>query len=220
MRAKKDAERQGEMKYEQLDIFSFAQPRQAEEPPILLSKGQEVYLVNKGDVIKCTVCDDENSWICGGNNRGYRLVTEGGGYDCTWNSAILGKEAFTNYDSAKAKANEYLKTHDGIILAANIKPINTVAYSCVRDCGNGEKIAFYCDLGNDMYYLSEFTTYHHICKGKKAVRKFMGQQAFKYNNPKEISGFITVFKNMYKCTEQSDWDYAECSYVYAVGERI
>ena len=47
MRAKKDAERQGEMKYEQLDIFSFMQPRQAEEPPILLSKGQEVYLVNK-----------------------------------------------------------------------------------------------------------------------------------------------------------------------------
>lgn len=54
--------------YEQLNIFSFMQP-QSEEPPDLLSKGQAVYLINKADVIKCTVSDNENSWICGESKR-------------------------------------------------------------------------------------------------------------------------------------------------------
>ncbi len=77
--------------------------------------------------------------------------------------------------------------------------------------------AFYCDLGDDMYYIKEFVTYHHIIKGRKAIKKFMEQQEFEYDNPKKIDGFVPHFKNMYKCTEQSDWDYAECEYTYAVG---
>lgn len=202
--------------YEQLDMFPFIQP-QLEEPPILLSKGQTVYLVNKAEVIKCTVSDDENSWICGEDNRGYRLARDTGGYACTWNDRILGKEAFTDYESAKKKADEYLKSHDGIILAGDIKPISTAAYSYIRDCDNSELIAFYCDLGDDMYYIKEFMTYHHIIKGKKVIKKFMEQQEFQYDKPKEIDGFVPRFKNMYKCTEQSDWDYAECTYTYAVG---
>lgn len=204
------------MVYEQLDIFSYMQP-QPEEPPILLSKSQIVYLVNKADVVKCTVCDDENSWICGENNRGYRLIRDTGGCTCTWNDRILGKEVFTDYESAKQKADEYLKSHDGIILASDIKPISTVTYSCIRDCDNREITAFYCDLGDDMYYIKDFITYHHIIKGKKAIKKFMEQQEFKYDNPKKIDGFVSHFKNMYKCTKQSDWDYAECEYTYAVG---
>lgn len=202
--------------YEQLDMFPFIQP-QLEEPPILLSKGQTVYLVNKAEVIKCMVSDDENSWICGEDNRGYRLARDTGGYTCTWNDRILGKEAFTDYESAKKKADEYLKSHDGIILAGDIKPISTAAYSYIRDCDNSELIAFYCDLGDDMYYIKEFMTYHHIIKGKKVIKKFMEQQEFQYDKPKEIDGFVPRFKNMYKCTEQSDWDYAECTYAYAVG---
>lgn len=202
--------------YEQLDIFSYLQP-QTEEPPMLLSKSQAVYLVNKADVIKCTVSDSENSWICGENNRGYRLVRETGGYTCTWNDRILGKEAFTDYDSARQKADKYIKSHDGIILAGDIKPISTVAYSYIRNCDNREMTAFYCDLGDDMYYIKEFVTYAHIIKGRKAIKKFMEQQEFEYDNPKKIDGFVPHFKNMYKCTEQSDWDYAECEYTYAVG---
>lgn len=201
--------------YEQLDIFSITQPQ--EEPPILLSRGQTVYLVNKAEVVKCTVSDGENSWVCRENNRGYRLVRETGGYDCTWNEKILGREAFTDYKSARQKADEYLQSHDGIILAGDIKPIRTVAYSYIRDCDSRKMIAFYCDLGGDVYYIKEFITYHHIVKGKKAIEKFMEQQEFKYDNPKEIDGFVPHFKNMYKCTEQSNWDYAECEYAYSVG---
>lgn len=199
--------------YKQLDIFSYLQP-QSEEPPILLSKGQEVYLVNKADVIKCTVSSE--TWIYGDCERGYTLIRDVGLYAVT-NNNELGETAFTDYEQATQKANVYLKSYDGIILASDIKPIRTVTYSCIRDCDKREMTAFYCDLGNDMYYIKEFMTYHHIINGKKAIKKFMEQQEFKYDKPKEIDGFVPNFKNMYKCTEQSDWDYAECGYTYAVG---
>ena len=82
------------MEYEQLDIFSFMQSP-IQETPILLHGGQEVFLVNKGEIIKCMVCDNVKSWICGENNRSYRLVKEKG-FDVTWNDRILGEQAFTN----------------------------------------------------------------------------------------------------------------------------
>lgn len=199
--------------YEQLDIFSLMQS-QPEEPPILLSKGQTIYLVNKADVAKCTVSGE--TWIFGDCERAYSLIRESGGYDVADNKE-LGVTAFTDYEQAKQKADEYLKSHDGIILAGDIKLINTVAYSYTRDCDSRKMTAFYCDLGNDMYYIKEFMTFHHIIKGKKAVKKFMEQQEFEYCNPNKIDGFVPHFKNMYKCTEHSDWDYAECGYTYVVG---
>ena len=199
----------------QLDIFSFLET-ETREPPILLQKGQIVYLVNKGDVITARVVDDEDSWVCWENNRGYRLIRESGGYDCTWN-IVLGIKAFTKYHDAKAKADEYLKAHDGIILAEDINPINTVAYSYIRDCDKQELIAFYCDLGNNMYYIKEFMTYHHICKGEKAVKEFMEQQTIKHGKSRQIEDYTPHFKNMYKCMKQSDWDYAECEYTYTIG---
>lgn len=200
--------------YKQLDIFGFMQP---EEPPILLPKGAAVYLVNKADMIKCTVSKNRNSWVCGGNNdnRGYTLVRDSGGYTCTWNDS-LGKEAFTDYESARQKADEYLKSHSGIILAGDIKPISTIAYSYMSSF-NGKMTSFCCDLGNDTYYIKEYMTYEHIVKGKEAVKKFMEQQAFTFNEPKKIEGFVPTFKNMYRCTAESDWDYAECGYICAVG---
>lgn len=201
--------------YEQLDIYSFIQ-EQKEEPPMLLSKGQEVYLVNKAEVIKCTVTD-EDSWLCGENDRGYRLIKESGTYDITWNSRILNEEAFTDCEAARIKADKYLNTHDGIILAKDIKPISVVAYSYIRDCDNKELTAFYCDLGNDTYYIKEFMTFHHICKGKKAIKDFMRQQEFTYDNTKQIEGFMPTFQNMYRCTGTTDWEYAEAEYAKAVG---
>lgn len=201
------------MDYQQLDIFSLMQPK-SEEPPILLSKGHTVCLVNKADVIKCTVSGE--TWIYGDCERGYKLIRDVGLYAVT-NNNELGETTFTDYEQAKQKANEYLKLHDGIILAEDIKPISTVTYSYIRNCDSREMTAFYCDLGDDMYYIKEFMTFHHIIKGKKAIKRFMKQQEFKYDSPKEIDGFVPHFKNMYKCTEHSDWDYAECGYTYAVG---
>lgn len=197
----------------QIDMFAFMQ--QEREPQILLSKGQKVYITKKAEVIKCTVSG--KSWICGDDNRGYSLIKENGLHEVIWNSKILGQEAFVDYESAREKAEEYLRSHSGIILAEDIKPISITAFSYIRDVDSREMTAFYCDLGDEMYYVKEFMTYHHFIKGKKAIKKFMEQQEFEHCSTKEIDGFLPHFKNMYKCTEQSDWEYAECDYYYAVG---
>lgn len=204
--------------YEQLDIFSYLESPKS-EIPFLLTPGQEIYVVDKADVEKMIV-DDEKTWICG-NCRYYRLQKACGTYSVTSNDEI-GERAFLSYEDARNKAYEYLRSHIDIILAEDIKPLSTVAYSYVRKCDNRTMTAFYCDLGNDMYYIKEFMTFHHICKnGKKkkenVIDKFMEQQEFKYENLQEIKGYAPHFKNMYKCVNPSDWLYAECGYAYAVG---
>lgn len=204
--------------YEQLDLFSYVNLSKT-EIPYLLTPGKEIYIVDKADVEKIIV-DGERTWICG-NSRYYRLRKEGGTYDVTSNDKI-GERAFLDYEYARNKAYEYLRSHIDIILSEDIKPLSIVAYSYVRDCDNRTMTAFYCDLGDDMYYIKEFMTFHHICKnGKKkkenVIDKFMEQQEFKYENPQEIQGYVPHFKNMYKCAKPSDWLYAECGYAYAVG---
>lgn len=204
--------------YEQLDLFSYLKPPKS-EIPFIISPRQEIYIVDKADVEKMIV-DDEETWICG-NCRYYRLRKECGTYDVTNNDEI-GERAFLNYEDARNKTYEYLRSHIDIILAEDIKPLSIVAYSYVRNCDNRTMTAFYCDLGDDMYYIKEFMTFHHICKnGKKkkenVIDKFMEQQEFKYENPQEIQGCVPHFKNMYKCVKPSDWLYAEHRYVYAVG---
>ena len=204
--------------YEQLDLFSYANPSKT-EIPYLLSAGQEIYIVGKADVEKMIVCDEE-TWICG-NYRYYRLRKECGTYAVT-NNDDIGERAFLNYEDARNKAYEYLRSHIDIILAEDVKPLSTIAYSYVRKCDNRTMTAFYCDLGNDMYYIKEFMAFHHICKnGKKkkedVIKKFMEQQEFKHENLQEIQGYVPHFKNMYKCVKPSDWLYAECGYVYAAG---
>lgn len=204
--------------YEQLNLFSYIEPSKP-EIPFILTPGQEIYIVDKADVEKMTVYDEE-TWIYG-NCRYYRLQRECGAYSATNNDEI-GERAFLSYEDARNKAYEYLRSHIDIILAEDMKPLSTVAYSYVRKCDNRKMTAFYCDLGNDMYYIKEFMTFHHICKnGKKkkenVVKKFMEQQEFKYENPHEIQGYVPHFKNMYKCVKPSDWLYAECRYAYAVG---
>lgn len=203
--------------YEQLDLFSYIEPSKP-EIPFILTPGQEIYIVDKADVEKMTVCDEE-AWIYG-DCKYYRLQKECGTYSVTNNDEI-GKRVFLSYEDARNKTYEYLLSHTGIILAEDIKPLSTVAYSYARECDNREMTAFYCDLGGDMYYIKEFMTFHHICKsGKKkenVIDRFMEQQEFRYGNPKKIQGYVPHFKNMYKCAKPSDWLYAECEYTYSVG---
>lgn len=199
--------------YEQLDIFSYLEPPKP-QIPFLLNPGQEVYVVDKVEVEKMTVHNEE-TWICG-DCRYYRLKKECGTYSVTNNDEI-GERAFFDYENARNKAYEYLRSHIDIILAEDIKPLSTVAYSFVRECDSRTMTAFYCDLGDDMYYIKEFMTFHHVCKGKKCIKKFMEQQEFECDKPKEIQGYVPHFKNMYKCVKPSDWFYAECGYTYAVG---
>lgn len=199
----------------QIDMLSYLKSLEpGTEPPVLLKEGQEVFLVVKGDVIPYTVLSE--TWTYDGE-RGYRLQKKSGIYNCTWNKSI-GLTCFKNYEPAHEAAEAYLKGKD-IIMAENIKPIKTVAYSYIRKCDNREMIAFYSELDNGMVYIKEFMTYHHIVEaGKKgkAIKQFMDQQEFKYNDVKQIE-YEPVFKNMYRIRQKYDWDYVEAEHSYAVG---
>lgn len=178
-------------------------------PPILLSIGQEVFEVIRGDIRKFYV-HDEKPWICGDGDIGYRLKDKDGGYGCAWNSSI-GNRIFTQIEQAIEKAEEYLNNNE-CIRKESIVPISTVAYSYIRDCDERKMIAFYSILDNGMIYVKEFMTYQHLCKDvDNAIKKFMEQQEFEYCNPKKID-YIPEYKNMYPCKNDSDWCYAEAKY--------
>lgn len=200
----------------QISIFDLIEP-EIKEIPVILQPKQNVYIVDKGDVRKTKTLGE--NWLCGkGENeiytdRGYRLMFETGGYGATWNSKI-GVECFLEKELAEEKAEQYLKTHD-VILGKDIKPISTVAYQYMRDADKRKMTSFYCELENGLYYLKEFMTFHHIVKNE-ALKKFMEQQEFKYCQPEKVEHTPNL-KNMYRCTEQSDWLYAESGYSYAIG---
>lgn len=200
----------------QLSIFDITQPK-INDIPILLLSNQIIYIVNKGDVNTAKVLDE--NWLFGKSkgesypNRGYRIQFDGGGYGVVSNDGI-GDVWFLQKEFAEERAKYFLETHD-VILGKDIKPISTTAYRYVRDVNKRTMTAFYCELENGMYYIKEFMTYHHIA-GEKSVKKFKEQQEFKYCNVEQIE-YKPEFKNMYRCTKQSDWIYAEAGYTCAIG---
>ncbi len=200
----------------QIDMFAYLKEQEpVKESPVLLQAGQKVYLVIKGDVIPYTVL--EETWTLEAGNRGYRLLKDNGCYGCTWNDAI-GSSCFTDFESACNVAENYLRDAD-VIRKEDIKPIKTVAYSYTRSGDNRKMIAFYSELDNGMVYIKEFITYHHIVekeKKTKAIKRFMEQQEFKYNDVKQVD-YEPVFKNMYRIRQECDWDYAEAEHSYAIG---
>lgn len=202
--------------FDLLNATANAEPTKA-SIPILLKPQQDVYLVEKGEVVRYKVLDE--TWLCGADNfeRGYRLQHECGTYNATWNTAI-GTTCFNDYSSAEGVAKEYRIGRD-IIFAEDIKAISTVAYSYVRECDNRTMVAFYSELENGMVYIKEFMTYHHIIvasKKKKAIKKFLDQREFENSEVKEIE-YVPTFKNMYRVRQNDNWDYAEAGYNLAIG---
>ena len=96
---------------------------------------------------------------------------------------------------------------------------DTVAFSYVRTCNSREMFSFYCELDNGMLYMKEFMTYaslHLKEHKKKAIKKFMEQDEFKYFNPRQIQ-YVPELKNMYRIKTKYDWDYSEANHSYATG---
>lgn len=194
----------------QMNIFDIMN-NQSLEPPIILTIGQIVYKVIRGDVYEFYVYD-EKPWLCGDNNtnRGYRLKEKDGCYGCAWNTS-LGVDIFTNKQHAINKAEIYLQKND-CIRKENINPVKTVAYSYVRDTDNRTMKAFYSILDNGMVYVKEFMTFSHLSKDvDKAIKKFMEQPDFKNYTVTEIE-YQPTFDNMYSCNNDSGWNYAEARY--------
>lgn len=197
----------------QMNIFDFIIT--SEEPPVLLYPGNEVFVVTKGDIERFYV-EERKSWICGSDNenRGYS-ISNGRTYNVVTNMDI-GSCAFLEHDRAKMKAEEYINSHD-VILADDIRIVKTVAYGYRRKVDDREMVSFYCTLDNGELYMKEFMTFCHIVKNtKKAIEKFMNQQEFKHENPKQIS-YLVKPKNMYRCKGTDAWLYTEAGCTYGVG---
>ena len=130
------------------------------EPPRLLSAGQTVYKVVRGDVEECIV--GERTWACGVNNRGYDLDK-----GVTWNTHI-DEVVFTEREPAERMAEQYLLEHEHI-LGKDIRATRIVAYRYMYF--DREVINFYAVLDNGDVYFCYGSMYHHIGK-KDEIKKF------------------------------------------------
>lgn len=194
------------------DLFNFMSPQvKKEEPPILLHEGQRVYKVVRGDVEEHIVTGE--SWICGENERGYRLKRVAGCWDATWNRSV-GVYVFTDLHEANAKAEQYISEND-CILADNIIAKEVVAYKYFYD--GREIISFYAILEDDTIYFHYGCIYEHIGK-KEEISKFENKrnENLKQEGYEEIQDYHAVFHNMYRCKD-NEWIYAAARYQYFGG---
>lgn len=194
----------------QISLFGYMLTnKETADPPILLHEGQKVYKVIRGDVEE-SIVTGEKSWICGENNRGYRLKRCAGGWDVTWNNSI-GINTFTNLQEAKEKANNYLAKNN-CILAENIKAKEVVAYRYLYD--GREIIQYYAVLDDEAVYFHYASQYRHIGKKKEIIQFEKDREKNrKREEYEEIEYYQPVFANMYKCKNDS-WIYAEAKYQY------
>lgn len=137
------------------------------EPPILLSEGQTVYKVVRGDVEECIA--EGRTWVCGEDNRGYDLDK-----GMAWNTQI-DKVVFTDLEAAKRVAERYLAEHEHV-LGKDIRATEVVAY---RYMYNGlEIVNFYAVLENGDVYFRYGGMYEHIGSSLITLCSYCIQQHF------------------------------------------
>ena len=188
----------------QISLFDIFK-NEPEEAPILLNPGQLVYLVVRGDIEKYKV--SSRTWNINGQNRGYDLFDINSVHhgNVTWNSKI-NVDTFYNFSDAELKANEYISKFD-CILAKDIIPQKIVSY---KHTYLGKEIYnWYAILNNDMVYFSYGSVYDHIGY-KYEIKKF--EQNIAKTNSIAVNDFVPEFKNMYKCSTDSNWIYAAANY--------
>lgn len=185
------------------------------EPPILLSEGQTVYKVVRGDVEIHVVTGE--TWTCNESNRGYRLKRMGGCWDCTWNTQI-NKIIFANLEEAKRIAEQYFEKNEHI-LAGNIKATEVVAYKIVPTYG--ERIAFYAVLEDGTVYFHYDCMYDHIGSACEIESFENNRQTTigKIGGYEILDNYQPEYKNMYKCNSKG-WKYAEARYEFIDSRQI
>ena len=173
------------------------------EAPVMLTEGQKVYKVVRGDVYEHTV--GGRTWNCGNNNRGYDLD-----YDTTWNTQI-GRYVFTDRESADKVAAQYLEENLQHILGKDIRTTEVVAYRVWPN--ERDVIQWYAVLENGDIYFCYGSKYEHIGK-KKEIKQFEENREYYISSDgyTELQDYKPEFKNMYKCDKSDAWLYAEARY--------
>lgn len=201
----------------QMTLFEYEENLNYKEPPMLLKKGQVVFMIQKGDVERGQIL--EENWLCGDRkcDRGYRVLKESGSYDVVSNSKI-GQDVFVEEGAAKTISEKFLAEHT-VIRAENIIVREVVAYSYIRDVDNRKMTAFYCDIGNELLYMKDFMTFHHIMRNcNKTIKEFMKEidEMKGLGVDVERIEYQPNPKNMYLC-RGGNWLYTEAGCTYGVG---
>lgn len=220
----------------QLSIFDWASQNMVSAPPELLFPGQDLYLVNKGEISLWHFPAEEKSRLItrplygnyvlvGGcsavgeskqvTKRFYDLTNEKG-YHAHIANEDFGSTAFMDYEKAKKAADSFLRTHD-VILGSDLRPIETAAYRYIRSIDGRALVSHYSVLDNGMAYLKGFMTYAHMEPDSKKLRKAFHKQLESDASSIEQIDFVPEFLNMYRCTKESNWTYAEAAYSMALG---
>lgn len=195
----------------QMSLMDFIMPIVPQnEPPILLSEGDTVYKVIRGDIETCVVTCD--TWNCGGGDRGYRLNRINGFHDCAWNTQI-NKVIFANLEDARRVAEQYLSKNEHI-LAQDIHYTKVVAYKYQY---RGREITeHYSILENGNVYFHYGGMYEHIGK-EKEIKDFeiVRNNHVDSNGYAELRDYQPEYANMYKCTKgDKKWLYAAARYEF------
>lgn len=201
------------------DIFSnMGLSNTGDEVPNLLTAGQYIYRVIRGEIEKFTYTGE--NWLCS-SGRGYRLQNlEKTGYDCCWNRT-LGEDAFQTYEEAATKAEENKKKACMItkeqLQAVPVFEKKVYAYQYGKVSKSG-----YLILENGWVYVARGMMYKHLYQFESAekAKKWMDanfEKKYLSSEVKEKRIYEDVdmpieFKNMYKCKKGTDWHYAEARY--------
>ena len=182
-----------------------------------LTKGEKFYGRKGIEVVEYTVTGKQ--WNSSNGNRTYYEVESPDGDHTSITHDQIDTAVFRDKSKVQKLADDFLKSHD-VILAEDIHPVETHAYSVVRSVDGRVLYAYYCLLDNGMVYMKNFMTYDHIFTqehAKKAIKGFSKQQFFDLDKVVEEKDFVPQFKNMYKTTEGCNWDYTQIECSYACG---
>lgn len=192
----------------QMSLFDIFK-EENNESPVLLSPGQLVYLVIRGDVETYKV--SEHSWdLWEGKDRGYDLLgIDGNSHNTTWNRNI-NEDTFLSHYDAVAKASDYINSND-CILSDDMYIKKLVAYK--HTYLEKEIVEWYAILDNDMVYFHYGCMYDHISSINEiaAFEKKVHENNY---NIEEIFDYKPKFKNMYRCCKDCKWMYASAHYQY------
>lgn len=199
----------------QLSLFDIFMPQVDDTPEILLTPGQTIYTVKKGDVFKWEVTPYNWIYQMGTKNRGYDLWN-GAGHNVI-NNDDIGTSAFNTEEEARTIADKYLKEHD-VIRAEDIYFDKISAYHYIRELDGYEMISFCAELPNGLLYKKNYGTFVHIVKNTPKEQKIPGTITFFAKQGKsEVMNFIPKPQNMYKCSERTNWLYTEADCSYGIG---
>lgn len=148
--------------------------------------------------------------------RSYQLEKEYGYHlsgTTTWDHEI-GEKCFLTPEGAERKAKNFIRYHD-VILADQIKPIETKRYGYTRKCDGRYMIAALDLLPEGKVLEKGFVTFMHIvdCYTESNARKYIEKRhkSEDYANCELYHGELKM-KNMYRCKKGLGWAYAEAGY--------